>query len=261
MLGGTALVTGATGGLGAAIARALSARGAGVVLSGRRRDALEPLAAELRGRAVVADLAAADGPERLVAEVGSVDVLVANAGLPASGPVTDFSLEEIDRALAVNLRAPMALARLLVPGMVQRGGGHLVFVSSLSGKVAAAGSAVYSATKFGLRGFAHGLRQDLRGSGVGVSTVFPGFIRDAGMFADTEVELPPGTGTRSPAEVGDAVVRAVERDLAEVDVASVALRASTVLAAIAPELTAALGRRLGAERVAGEMAAAQRGKR
>src|ERR1700689_1994794 len=99
---------------------------------------------------------------------------------------------------------------MAAPAMVARGPGHLVFVSSLSGKAAAPASSVYSATKFGLRGFALALRQDLRPHGVGVSLVSPGFIRGAGMFAETGLKLPPGTGTRTPGDVGAAVIRAIE---------------------------------------------------
>ena len=102
---------------------------------------------------------------------------MANAALPASGPIVDFSPEQIDRALDVNLRAPIQLTRALVPGMVERGAGHVVLVSSLSGKVASIGSSLYSATKFGLRGFASGLREDLHGTGVGVTVVFPASSR------------------------------------------------------------------------------------
>ena len=185
-LGGrTVLLTGATGGIGHAIARAAAARGARLVLTGRRAEVLEPLASELSGRAVACDLSQADEVERLLGEVGNADVLVANAALPASGLLSSFSVEELDAALAVNLRAPMVLARGLSAGMTARGSGHIVFISSMSGKTASVGGSVYSATKFGLRGFALGLREDLRGTGVGVSTVFPGFISDAGMFHDT----------------------------------------------------------------------------
>ena len=204
-LGGrTALVTGASGGLGHAIARALARRGADVVLTGRRAEVLEPLAAELRGRAVPCDLSDRDSVARLVEEAGPVDVLVANAGLPGSGAIDSLTVEEIDRALDVNLRAPIILARLMCEGMAERGGGHIVFVSSLNGKVGTARTSVYSATKFGLRGFAQGLREDLRPRGVGVSTVLPGFIRDAGLFHDSGGQVPAYVGTRTPEDVADA---------------------------------------------------------
>ena len=259
--GRTVLLTGATGGLGNAIARALAARGAVPVLTGRRIEVLEPLAAETGGRAVAADLADPASVDRLLAEAGDVDVLVANAALPGSGHITSFSVEDIDRALAVNLRAPMVLARQLAEPMAARGGGHIVFVSSLAGKAASGGGSVYSATKFGLRGFAHALREDLRPAGVGVSVVLPGFIRDSGMFHDADVKLPPFVGTKTPEQVAAAVVRAIEHDRAELDVAPIGMRAGAAFAGLAPELSARVQRRLGGAKVADDMARGQRDKR
>ena len=145
---------------------------------------LEPLARELNARALAVDLVEPSEVDRLASEAGEVDILIANAALPATGALESFTMHEIDRALAVNLRAPIALTHALMPAMVARGRGHLVYISSLSGKAATPVSLMYTTTKFGLRGFAAGLRIDLRGSGVGVTTVLPGFIRDAGMFAD-----------------------------------------------------------------------------
>jgi short-subunit dehydrogenase len=261
-LGGqTALVTGASGGLGHAIARALAGRGAHVMLTARRAEVLEALAEETGGRAMACDLTDRAAVLDLVEDAGPVDVLVANAGLPASGDIQSFSVEEIDRALDVNLRAPMVLARLLSAGMVSRGGGHIVFVSSLSGKAATVGASVYSATKFGLRGFAMGLREDLRPRGVGVSTVFPGFIRDAGMFHDAGTKLPAYVGTKRPEDVGAAVVRAIEHDKSEIDVAPIAMRIGTAFAGLAPEVAAIVQRRLGAHKIASSMERGQRSKR
>ena len=188
--GSKVLLTGATGGLGHAIARALSAKGAQLILTGRRVDVLEPLASELGARALAVDLSEPAEVDRLLSEAGELDILVANAALPGSGKLDSLTMDEIDRALDVNLRAPIAMAHALVPEMVRRGSGHLLFMSSLSGKAATAGSSIYNATKFGLRGFAGAMRAELHGTGVGVSTVFPGFIREAGMFADAKVELP-----------------------------------------------------------------------
>jgi len=265
--GSTVLLTGASGGIGQAIARALHARGAKLVLTGRRAEVLEPLAAELGGRALAVDLSDAAAVEQLAAalspegDVGEVDILIANAALPASGRLDSYTVEQIDRALDVNLRAPIVLAHALAPGMVERGSGHLVFISSLAGKAASPRSSLYNASKFGLRGFAAALRADLRDSGVGVSTVFPGFIRDAGMFADSGASLPPGVGTRSPEDVARAVIAAIERNRGEVDVAPLALRAGIIFAGIAPELAGAVQRRLGAEEIGAELASAQREKR
>ncbi len=261
-LGGrTALVTGASGGLGQAIARALARRGASVVLTARRAEVLEPLAAEMGGRAVACDLSDRGALERLVDEAGPVDVLVANAGIPGSGRIDSFSVEEIDRALDVNLRAPIILTRLLADGMAARGGGHIVFMSSLNGKSAPPGTPIYAATKFGLRGFAQSLRQDLRPAGIGVSAIFPGFIRDAGLFHDAGVKLPAYVRTKAPDDVGRAVVDAIEKDRAEVDVAPLPMKIGTVLGGLAPDAAAIVQRRLGAARLSSQFASGQRDKR
>jgi short-subunit dehydrogenase len=259
--GSTVLLTGATGGIGHAIARALSGRGAKLILTGRRSDVLEPLAAECGGRALAIDLAEASEVDRLLAEAGPIDILVANAALPASGTLESFTVEQVDRALDVNLRAPIMLAKGLAPAMVQQGSGQMVFISSLAGKAATPGTALYNATKFGLRGFAGALRADLRSAGVGVSTIFPGFIRDAGMFAESGVELPTGVGTRTPEDVAKAVVAAIEHNRGETDVAPLPLRASTTLASLAPEFAGRLARRLGSEEITKQMEAGQREKR
>jgi short-subunit dehydrogenase len=261
LVAGRVLLTGATGGIGQAIARAFAGRGASLVIGGRRSEILDPLAAEVGGRAVISDLARREDLERLVAETGEVDVLVANAALPASGVLTELSQEQIDRMLEINLRAPIALARAIAPGMIDRGRGHMVFISSLAGKAAAPASSIYSATKFGLRGFALGLREDLRHHGVGVSVVLPGFISDAGMFAEANVELPRGVGTRTPEQVAGAVVQAVERDRAEVEVAPLGLRLGANFASVAPAVAARVQRKIGGGRVATDLAAGQADKR
>src|SRR4051812_36719905 len=115
------LITGATGGLGQAIARVLRRRGASLVLTGRRIKVLDLLAVELSAETVAVDLAKRTEIDELINVAGEVDVLVANAALPASGHMFDFELDQIDHALEVNLRAPIVLARALAPGMVQRG--------------------------------------------------------------------------------------------------------------------------------------------
>lgn len=255
------LITGATGGIGQAITRAFAAQGASVMLSGRRIDVLEPLAAELGGRVLQCDLGERQQLDGLVSGAGEVDVLVANAALPASGMLLELSQDEIDRMLEVNLRAPVALARAIAPAMVRARHGHIVFISSLAGKVTSPASSVYSAAKFGLRGFALALRQDLQGDGVGVSVVLPGFIREAGMFADANVELPKGVGTRSPEDVAAAVLGAVQRNRAEIEVAPASLRVGAAFAGLAPQLAASVSRRLGSEKTATDLAAGQRDKR
>ncbi|MBB5954933.1 short-subunit dehydrogenase [Saccharothrix tamanrassetensis] len=145
--GTTVLLTGATGGRGHAIARALARRGAKLVLTGRKVPGLEALAAETNARAIVADLADPEGVPRLVAEAGAVDVLIANAALPANGNLLDFTPEQVHRALAVNLEAPIALTHALLPAMVRQRRGHVVLIGSPAGKVSSAYASLYNATK------------------------------------------------------------------------------------------------------------------
>jgi short-subunit dehydrogenase len=155
----------------------------------------------------------------------------------------------------------MQLAHGLVEPMVARGAGHMLFMSSLSGQAATAGTSVYAATKFGLRGFALSLREDLAPKGVGVSVVLPGFISDAGMFAESGAKLPPFVGTRRPEDVARAVVKAIEHDRAELFVAPWALRAGAVLASLAPGPVGAVQRRMGAAATAEQFERGQSDKR
>ena len=259
--GSRVLLTGASGGLGGTLARRLAAAGAKLVLTGRRAEVLEELARELGARAVPADLAERGELERLLAAAGDVDILIANAALPASGRLTALEADHVDRALEVNLRAPVALAHRLAPGMVARGSGHLLFIGSLSGKAASGGASLYCATKFGLRGFALALRSELAPAGVGVSIVSPGFISDAGMFTDTAIKLPRGMSTRTSAQVADAVVRAIVRNRGEIDVAAPAMRFGADAANLAPALAARVGRLIGAEALAREFEQRQADKR
>lgn len=261
----TVLLSGATGGLGRAIATALATRGARLVLSSRGREALEELCESLPGdghRTAVADLAEPGAAERLAAEAGRVDALVANAGLPGTGRLEDFSSEELGRVLRVNLEVPIRLAQELLPAMQERGAGHLVFVSSLSGKAVSPRASLYSATKFGLRGFALGLREDLWKRGIGVSLVTPGFVREAGMFHDSGAKPPPGFGTTTPAKVADAVVTAIERNRHEVEVAPALQRVLSNFAMRRPELAARIAYRRGSgTRIAERVAEGQADKR
>ena len=261
--GKTVLLTGATGGLGRATAVALAERGAALVLSSRKAEDLDELVAGLPGeghRAIVSDLAEDGAALRLLEAAGDLDVLVANAGLPASGRLEGFSQEQIGRALRVNLESPVRMTRELLPAWQERRSGHFVFVSSISGFVSTPRASLYAATKFGLRGFALNLREDLRRSGIGVSVITPGAIREAGMFADSGAKAPPGVGTGTPQQVASAVVRAIERDKSEISVAPVRQRALARFAMLAPELS---GRVAGAAatRAAEEIAQGQADKR
>jgi uncharacterized protein len=256
-----ALVTGANGGIGQAIARSLRQAGAQLVLSARRADAVRGIADELGARVVLADFNDRKSVDRLYQETGEVDIVVANAGLPAAGSTLDFEPGDIDAVVDVNLRTPLVMTRLYAPGMIQRGRGHFVYISSIAGYVSAAATALYSASKFGLRGFALGLHQDFADKGVGVTVIYPGFIRDAGMFADTGIKLPFGMGTRTPGDVANAVLDAVRENPTEIMVASLDQRVGAFFANLAPGLVGPLEKALGADKLSAEMVAAQRGKR
>ncbi len=249
--GATVLLTGATGGIGHAIARRLRADGAELVLTGRKAEVLAPLAAELGARGVVADLGDPGSLDALLDEAGPIDILVANAALPGVGLLADMPVERIDANLDVNLRAPIMLTRALLPQMAERRSGHLVFIGSVSGIVASPGSTLYNATKFGLRGFTDALRQDLHGTGVSASIVEPGFVREAGMFVNSGMEVPRGTRTVSPEQVAAGVVKAITRDKGEIVVAPTELRLGARLGSLAPSLNAAIQRRAGAADIVG----------
>ncbi len=263
LTGKRVLLTGATGGLGNAIAKAFADEGAILILSSRKAAELEALADSLVGsshRTIVSDLAEPGASEKLVAEAGEFDVLVANAALPASGRLDGFSQIEIQRALRVNLESPVTMTRELLPAWQQRGSGHFVYISSLSGVAATARASLYAATKFGLRGFALCLRDDLRDAGIGVSVITPGAIRDAGMFADSGGNAPPMMGTGTPEGVGAAVVGAIKGNRSEVSVAPLRQRVAARFAAIAPELSSRVAGSAAAK-VADEIAAGQTDKR
>jgi short-subunit dehydrogenase len=184
LTGQVAIVTGASSGIGAATARELGLRGAAVVLAARRVPELEAQAQSIREEGCVAmpvpsDVANATDvrllTERTLAAFGRVDVLVNNAGVSWTRLLSSSSPDGIAGLVAVNLLGAMLLTRAVLPGMLARGHGAIISVGSLSGRVAM--EPVYSATKYGLRGFSLALRRQLAGSGVSVSLVSPGNIR------------------------------------------------------------------------------------
>jgi len=161
----------------------------------------------------------------------------------------------------VNLESPVRMARELFPRLVERGQGHLVFVSSISGQASTPNASLYAATKFGLRGFALCLREDLRDTGVGVSVISPGAVRGAGMFADSGAKPPPGLGTATPEQVSAAVVAAIEHNRrGEFTVAPLRQRALGKLGMLLPEVSGRVAGRKAAE-VAAEIAKGQTEKR
>jgi short-subunit dehydrogenase len=180
LAGAVALVTGGSSGIGAATARALAAAGARPLIAGRDQDRLEAVARETGGLALEADLAEPGGPVKLAQAAldvaGRVDLLVSNAGVGWAGPIGQLTETKVQELVTVNLTAPMQLTAQLAPGMIARGSGRLVFVSSIAGTTGVRGEAAYAASKGGLGYFAESLGYELADSGVGVSLVVPGVV-------------------------------------------------------------------------------------
>jgi 3-oxoacyl-[acyl-carrier protein] reductase len=183
--GKVALVTGASGGIGAAIARGLHAQGAAVALSGTRQDALEALAAELAGRVAVcpADLKDPAAPDRLVeaaeAALGPLSILVNNAGFTRDMLALRMRDEDWAAVMEVDLAAPFRLARAVLRGMLRRRAGRIISISSIVGTTGNAGQANYAAAKAGLVGMSKSLAQECGSRGVTVNVVAPGFVQTA----------------------------------------------------------------------------------
>lgn len=233
--GATALVTGASSGIGRATAAALAGRGARVVALGRDVARLEGVGE----RQVVWDLAE---PGAVAEEVGPVDVLVNNAGAGWAGPFAETP--DVERLVAVNLVAPILLTRALLPGMLERGRGHIVNVASIAGFVAPRDEAVYAATKAGLVAFSESLRYELRGSGVGVTLVAPGVV--ATPFFERRARPYARSWPRpiSAERVADVIARAIEDEKDEVFVPRW-MSAVARLRGAAPGLFRALSGRFG----------------
>ncbi|MGW0807050.1 SDR family NAD(P)-dependent oxidoreductase [Nonomuraea sp. NPDC002799] len=248
LAGTTALITGASGGIGQATARRLAREGVRLVLSGRRADVLADLAGELDARAITADLTRRDAVIELMKCCGPVDILVVSAGLSYPAAFADHHIDEMDDCLDVNLRAPMVLARLAAEQMIAGGRGHLVFMCSMTGKTPLARTTLDNATKHGLRGFAHAARADLAQHGIGVSVICPAFVSEAGMSARSPVPLPKWLRTRSPEQVADAVCRAIRANIAETDVAAFPVRLAGMMAGLSPAMWARVRRAVGADR-------------
>jgi len=253
--GRNALLTGAAGGLGHYIARALASEGVNLVLSDLPSADLKPLAAELSGQGtrveiVAADLAGRAQRERLVEEaesvLGPIDLLINNAGLEFGGEFAEATADEIELITQVNLTAVMHLARLVLPGMVERRRGHVVNLASMAGKVPTPFLATYSATKHGVVGFSHSLRAELGPEPVGVSAICPIFINRVGMYGRVEHlvgDPPPEMRTMPPESVGDAVVTAIRDNRAEILVQKGPIKPLIALFATAPGQSIKLMRR------------------
>jgi short-subunit dehydrogenase len=252
--GRNALVTGAGGGLGAYIARALAGEGVNLAVTDLPGSSVDGLSAELRTRGVQAEHAPADLTDRderrrlaswAADALGPIDILVNNAGVEFGGPFLDTSPEQLELTVAVNLLAVMDLTRLLLPGMLDRHRGHVVSMASLAGKIPPPQLASYGATKHGVVGFTGALRAELADERVGFSAICPGFVGRVGMFGRLEPYIEGGSvpmGTIPPERVGDAVVRAIREDVGEIVLNRRPVKPLILLNAIAPGAASRLAR-------------------
>jgi 3-oxoacyl-[acyl-carrier protein] reductase len=217
--GRVALVTGGSGGIGAALAALLAREGAAVAVHyAAHREAAERVVQRILGeggRAAVfaADLRDAAAPERLIGEVeselGPIDVLAANAGVATIRSIDEIDAAAFDESLAVNLRAPFLLARRVLPGMLERRFGRILFTSSVAGFIGGAVSADYASAKAGLHGLTHFIASRVARDGITVNAIAPALIADTAMLPGDPVELAtrvPVGRLGKPSEVADLAV-------------------------------------------------------
>ena len=180
LAGSIAIVTGASHGIGRATARAFAVRGATVVASGLHEQELADLAGDIGGSHLTVDVRDPAHADALVKHAvdrhGRLDVVVVNAGVGHAGPVAEMSAARVADLVDINVRAPLLLTRAALPALLDQRSGAIVLVSSIAGRMPVAGEAVYSATKAAIEAFAEPLREELRGTGVTVSTVAPGVV-------------------------------------------------------------------------------------
>jgi len=246
--GSTVILTGACGGIGSCVARSLAAEGANLFLTAFPGQALPALCDQLRDKGIrtqysVADLSEREERIRVVRdaerEFGSIDILINNAGVEVSSFFHELPNDLMRDILSVNLEAPMMLAQLVLPAMLERKFGHIVNISSLAGKSGPGFQEPYAATKAALIAFTYSLRGAYKGSGVSASAIVPGFV-EAGIYSriksETGVEAPRLLGTVPPEHVARSVVRAIRHNLPEVFVNRWPVRPLLALSALSPSL-------------------------
>lgn len=243
--GKVVLLTGGSRGIGPFLAEAFAKRGSIIALAARSEKGLECIAAHLKssGAKVLfypVDLKESVQREKLIdtvlMELGTVDILVNNAGVETEGVFSELPWKSIHENIEVNLIAPMALTYLILPEMLKKRSGHIVNIASIAAKCGAPCAAIYSGTKAGLSGWTRALRLELAGTGVRFSTIFPGYVREVGMFAKFGVKSPWIIGSCSPNQVARAVIKAVEKDKLETIVNSRPLRFIFTLYELSPSL-------------------------
>lgn len=250
---GIALVTGASRGIGPVIARELARAGYRLVVTGRSELEIKTLASELGATAIVADLTDSAQVQRLASQAkaafGRIDVLVNNAGGDPQREFDAMTWQQNEAIFALNALAPIHLAHALLPGMLARGRGHIVSISSIAGRVSFPYTEAYAAAKDGIIGFTRVLRNDYRARGVSASVVVLGAIRDAGQGDRTAKEVGiklPSAATSPASAVARAVLTAIEKDRAEIVVMPGPGRLLKAVMDLFPGLGPAMNRAAGA---------------
>ena len=253
--GKIALVTGASRGIGPYIVRALSSKGALVIGIARNEEKLKKLQQHIieeggKVRMIPFDLKETHKLKELVQNLkkdnmNGIDILVNNAGIEKYKHYPDNDYESIQSIITVNLLAPMELSRLVLPGMLKRGQGNIINIASLAGRKGVAYNSIYSASKAGIIKWSDGLRQELNGTGVSISTIMPGYIDKAGMFFDGGQKAPMLLGTSSPQNVADAVMKAIKTGKGEIIVNKGLIKPLLSLNIFSPELGDFIVRKFG----------------
>lgn len=222
--GKTVLLTGASGGIGVFIARALARENATVVSVSRSKEKLDQISGEVevaggRGISIPFDISKVEELPVLVQQIhqvaGPIDIVINNAAIEKYRPFQEYSLQDIQSILTTNLVAAMELTRLLLPSMISRNSGHIVNIASGSGKKGAPYNSIYSATKAGLIMWTDSIRQELASTNVGVSVICPGYTQ-AGMFVKFGLPAPSLARVSQPMDVAIAVVNAIKQNQGEV---------------------------------------------
>ncbi len=246
-------MTGASRGIGPYIAKTLANEKAVIIGVARSEDGLNTTKNEVEKEggifhSIPFDLKNVDNfselHEQAIIINGEIDILVNNAGIERYSKYQNYSAAEVSDVLTVNLHAPMELARLLLPAMIERGG-HIVSISSLAGKKGVAYDTPYSASKAGLIMWTDGMRQELQETNVEISVICPGYIADTGMFYDAHVDPPAMLGTSKPQKVADAVVKAIKNNSAEIIVNKGPMKPLLSINQISPKFGDAIVRMFG----------------
>jgi short-subunit dehydrogenase len=247
--GRNALVTGASRGIGTYITRRLAREGVNLAIASRDMESLEREAYALSIFGVrvkpyyldLRDISALDHSARQIdAEMGNIDILINNAGVEYPGRLDLIDPEKLVETITTNVLGTILLTKAFLGNMLKRNFGHIVIMSSLAGIKGLPGNTIYSASKWGLLGFADGLRQELRGTNVSVSAVCPTFVSRAGVFARRNLQLSGMLRATTPEHVAESVVRCIKHDVPRIIVADPITKIIGLLVAVSPRLASIL---------------------